>query len=286
MAKSIQTLIEDIHSLINPENHKEPDQENLRLFLEGITKVLTKVCHKDEPRDGSRVLRMSSLGKPARQLWYDSKMPAGETQSKYPGSKLVSFLYGSVMEEVLLFLAREAGHKVEHQQKKVEFEGIQGSLDCYIDGVLTDVKTASGRAFGKFSEGGILRGDDPFGYIAQISGYSQAEDQDKAAFWSLNKETGEMNLLTVNELDLIDVSPLIKQLKAALARDTPPPKCYEDEAYGASGNRGLAKGCVFCPHKHKCWENLRVFNYAKGPEYLTKVVKTPNVEEITHKIKK
>ena len=48
----------------------------------------------------------------------------------------------------------------------------------------------------------------------------------------------------------------------------------------------LPKECTFCPYKFKCKADsndgvgLRVFTYAKGLTYLTKVVKEPNVEEV------
>ena len=47
-------------------------------------------------------------------------------------------------------------------------------------------------------------------------------------------------------------------------------------------------GCVYCSHKFECHKDanegkgLRVFKYARGPEYLTTVVSPPKVEEITH----
>ena len=54
----------------------------------------------------------------------------------------------------------------------------------------------------------------------------------------------------------------------------------------ATGNRILKSPCTFCPYKFKCRSDsndgagLRVFTYAKGPVYLTKVIKEPNVEEV------
>ena len=48
----------------------------------------------------------------------------------------------------------------------------------------------------------------------------------------------------------------------------------------------LPMGCVYCNHKFVCntdtndGEGLRVFKYAKGLEYITKVVSLPKVEEI------
>jgi hypothetical protein len=48
----------------------------------------------------------------------------------------------------------------------------------------------------------------------------------------------------------------------------------------------VARGCSWCPHKFECHKDandgqgLRVFNYAKGPVYFTKIVSEPNVEEL------
>ena len=42
-------------------------------------------------------------------------------------------------------LASISGHKVTQQQKQVEVEGVKGHQDCFIDGVLVDCKSASGR---------------------------------------------------------------------------------------------------------------------------------------------
>jgi hypothetical protein len=55
---------------------------------------------------------------------------------------------------------------------------------------------------------------------------------------------------------------------------------------GASGNRKLAIGCLYCSHKRTCWSDanqgkgLRVFQYAKGHRFLTNVGKEPNVDEV------
>ena len=67
-----------------------------------------------------------------------------------------------------------------------------------------------------------------------------------------------------------------------LKLDEPPPLCYAPVPDGSKGNMRLARNCVYCPFKFKCFKDLRVFKYAKGPQYLTKVMATPRVEEITN----
>ena len=54
----------------------------------------------------------------------------------------------------------------------------------------------------------------------------------------------------------------------------------------------LPRGCIYCRHKLECHKDtnegkgLRVFQYAKGLAYLTKVMKEPKVKEITNEFKK
>ena len=40
-----------------------------------------------------------------------------------------------------------------HEQAEAEVQGIKGSMDCKIDGVVTDVKSASTFGFKKFKDG-------------------------------------------------------------------------------------------------------------------------------------
>ncbi len=72
------------------------------------------------------------------------------------------FLYGHLIEEMVLALTKLSGHSVTDEQKQAEVEGIKGSMDCKIDGVLTDVKSASPYGFKKFKDGSLID-DDPFG---------------------------------------------------------------------------------------------------------------------------
>lgn len=287
--KSIDDLIPDIYKLLLDTKGHKVSQENLDKFAVNVANHLKNALEESQ-RDESRVLRMSSIGKKPRQLWYEAqqaKVQGGTKIVRFSGAKLISFLYGNIIEELVIFLAREAGHSVTDEQKEVLLEGISGKLDCYIDGKLTDIKSASFRSFDKFKNGSLLDGNDDFGYVDQISGYSQAEAQTSAAFLSMNKETGELGLLKLNDLDLKDVVPQIKELKIALEKQTPPPKCYEDVAEGTSGNRGLCKNCQWCPFKMDCWKDanngrgLQVYRYSNGVKFLTHISREPAVPNIT-----
>jgi hypothetical protein len=283
--KSIETLTRDVESLFN--GH-DPDPEKLQRFGQALAATVANRLRASG--DGrQQYLRLSNIGKPARQVYYD--IQGYGPGAKYAPEKLspadkLKFLYGDIIEELFLYLAEEAGHVVSDRQKRVEVDGVIGHLDGKIDGVVVDLKSASRFSFGKFADGSILNGDDPFGYVLQISSYAKAENAD-GAIWAIEKERATQALVRV---PLVDPSPKIAELRDVLERTDPPPRCYEPVPIGKSGNKGLPVGCVFCSHKRECWADanrgrgLRVFQYATGPSYLVEVYKTPEVEEITEKV--
>lgn len=282
--KSLQNIVEDIYENLKPLCNGESldiSEEEIDKFGEDMKNVLRHWA-RPTARDSSFKLRMSNIGKPSRQLWYDNK---SEKSSSLSPSTMIKFFYGHILEEVVLLLARLSGHDVTDEQKEVEINGVKGHIDCKIDGEVVDVKTASSFAFKKFRHG-TLPDDDPFGYIAQISGYEQAEKSSHGGFLAINKETGELAFYEPDELNKIDTKKRIVSLKKILKSNSPPSKCYPDLPEGAKGNMKLNRGCSYCPHKFICHsdsnngEGLRGFKYAKGVTYFTKIVKEPNVEEI------
>ena len=284
-SKNLDTLVADIYESLTPLCDNEgidiPD-EAIDKLCENI-KVVFKQWQNPPERNKNFTLRMSNIGKPSRQLWYEKKLPKGK--EKITPSTFIKFMYGHLLEEVLLFLVSIAGHKIEAAQKEVLVNGIKGHMDCKIDGEVIDIKTASGRAFQKFSNDTLAQ-DDPFGYIAQLCGYEEAEGTDNGGFLDINKETGELTLHRPEELDKINVVDKIDHLKHEMSLDTPPEKCYSTVPEGKSGNMKLNKGCFYCSYKFECHADandgngLRVFKYSKGPTYLTTVKVEPRVEEV------
>ena len=283
--KNINTLVEDIYNLFSPEEFNMDEREieyHVDEFATNIKEHL-KLFLNEKPRANGN-LRLSAIGRPDRQLWYDINLDKNEV-TPLTSSTRIKFLYGYILEELLIVLSRLAGHEVVDTQKEVTVEGVKGHQDCVIDGVLVDCKSASGRSFEKFEKGRRER-DDPFGYIAQISAYAEANDMDEAAFLVINKQSGEICLLPVHSLEMINASDRVKNLKTIVKSDGPPPRCYSDVADGMSGNRRLGTSCIYCAHKKECWKDknggqgLRVFDYARGYRYLTYVAKTPEVPEV------
>ena len=289
--KNLDNLIEDIYSKLSVLGEGKPldaSAEDIDALGESIKEVLHHWANPS-PRS-SDMLRMSNIGKPTRQLWYDLKSENESTES-LPAPVFIKFLYGHLLEEVLLFLVKISGHEVGNEQKEVSVSGIKGHMDCTIDGEVVDIKTASGFAFKKFKDG-TLAEQDTFGYLPQLAGYEEAEGTKKGGFLAMNKETGELALFRPSEFDKPNIKKKIRDVKKAIKFDKPPQRCYNPEPEGSSGNMKLPKECVYCRHKFECHSDandglgLRVFKYARGYTYLTQTPKPPKVIEVTNEWQK
>jgi hypothetical protein len=282
--KQIETLVEDIYNLFTLDPiHMEEEEVDKHIDNFGeMLKVHIKDFLYEKPKDRTN-LRLSAIGKPDRQLWYDLNKPLENVQLQ-PSTR-IKFLYGYILEELLLLCTSIAGHKVTDQQKELEISGVRGHQDSMVDGVLVDCKSASGPGFDKFRYHRLSE-DDPFGYIAQISAYAHANGVNRAAFLVINKSTGEICLTPVHEMEMINAQKRVDYLKGMVADSSIPDRCYADVPDGKSGNYKLAVGCIYCGHKRECWgqanqgHGLRVFQYAKGKRFLTRIGKEPDVEEI------
>jgi len=282
--KRIDTIATDIKTLVAGISNGKPanvTEENMDKFLLNIKEAFHSWNNPVREKDGK--LRMSVLGKPPRQLWYDRFSPK-KTKS-YDASLNIKFLYGHILEHLLLYLAELTGHKIGDQQMKVEIDNIKGHIDATVDGEVCDVKSASSFSFKKFKTGELV-GDDPFGYHAQLSGYETGMGTNKGGFLVMDKSTGDVCFYKPDELAKPNVPNLIKTLQDTLKRNSPPDRCYQlSETKG--GNKSLPIGCQFCAHKWECYQDandgkgLRVFKYSNRYVYLAQVNRQPNVEEIT-----
>ncbi len=283
--KTIDTLVEDIYNKIGvlaDGEHIDLDEDTIEQFGESMKEILYNWSHP-EPR-GKSTLRMSNIGKKERQLWFDMKTEG--TPERMPPSLFIKFLYGHLLEEIVLFLIKLSGHTVTSEQKEVTVSGIKGHMDCVIDGEVVDIKTASGFAFKKFKDG-TLAENDIFGYMAQLAGYEAAEGTSNGGFLALNKESGELALYKPDNFDKPNIKKKIRDVKAAVKLDKPPNLCYNPIPDGKSGNMQLPRECVYCRHKFECHKDsnegkgLRVFKYSNGLKYLTQTPKPPKVIEVT-----
>lgn len=282
MAKSISTLVEDIYSVID--NKGGWDEAVSSYFSEELK--LTVDSRLSDDQEGPRgTLRMSNLGAPCkRKLWYEVNR-TGEGEALRPPTKL-KFLYGDILEALLISLAKAAGHDVRGEQDELNIGGIKGHRDCVIDGITIDIKSASGYGFKKFQDNG-LRSDDPFGYLPQLSSYVYAGHlQDETihptsgGFLAVNKENGEICLDLYDLTDLIgNKEEEVEKLKAMVSDEIPPNRSFAPVPDGGSGNMKLGVNCSYCSFKKLCWPEMRTFIYANGPRFLVNVERLPNVPE-------
>ena len=258
--------------------------KEIETFGESIKELMRTEFKKDRPRD-TRRLRLSSIGRTDKYLWNQYHGSEGEELQPHT---LVKFLYGHVIEELVLFLTRASGHEVTCEQKRCEVEGVVGHMDCKIDGVVTDVKSASSFAFKKFKERRVPE-DDPFGYVDQIKAYAHSEGERKFAWLAMDKANGHLTFCQhdlddesdpMHDLIKGDIAERIRHVKKLVEGPEPLEFCYEDVPDGKSGNRKLSVGCSYCQFREKCYPDLRTFIYAYGPKHLTKVVKQPYVSEV------
>lgn len=279
--KSNKTLVKDIYSIFES-GVDEIDEDVVNKFKENMAEILISRL-KSYGKERKPTLRLSAVGKPDRQLYYDVKGYKGES---FKPHTLLKFLYGDIIEEMLLTLVKIAGHDVKMEQEEVEINGVKGHIDAMINGEVVDVKSASSYAFKKFNENKLAE-DDPFGYMKQISGYATALDT-SAGFLAFDKQNGFVTYLPVSkkQVEREAISERVDYVKEMVSKDDVPERCYEDIPEGKSGNRKLAIGCQYCSHKERCWSDvndgkgLRKFQYSYGPVYLTRVVREPKVMEI------
>jgi hypothetical protein len=262
-----------------------PIEQVINDFGENVKQILRNNITEHE--FDRRKLRMSNIGKKDRQLWYAYNGVEGEELMPHTRIK---FLYGHLIEEMVLALTKLAGHDVTDEQKQVEVDGIKGSMDCKIDGVLTDVKSSSPYGFKKFKDGSLID-NDPFGYVEQIKGYAHAEGETKFGWLVMDKTNGHLTYLKYDmedesqwywsKLNFFSSRERIKNIKAVVKQPNPPKKCYGHIPDGKSGNMKLGTGCSYCSYKYTCWEGgLRTFIYSNGPRYLTFVAREPDVLEV------
>ena len=282
--KPLNTVVPDVYKMLESVSQGEP----LPITEEALDKTMASmkeaIMHWATPRkrDTDFTLRMSNVGKPQRQMWFEKRDT--DINSEVDGPTQIKFLYGHILEEIVLMLVRMAGHNVSDEQKEVEVNGIVGHMDCKINGQVVDVKSASRFAFQKFKNG-TLNSDDPFGYLGQLAGYEKAEGTDGGGFLVINKENGELCMFQPDDLDKPNIETTINTLRDNLELDKPPELCYTPVPDGKKGNMRLPKGCSYCKYKHECHKDandgagLRTFKYSTGYAYLTEVVAEPKVEE-------
>lgn len=245
-----------------------------------VTDALNKQFNSG-PR-GDFKLRMSNIGRPKCQLWFEKNDP--EDKTPLPPHFLMNMMLGDIVEAVFKGILRAAGVEFKDNDS-VELElpnghKIKGEYDMEMNGKIDDVKSASPWSYNnKFESYETLAKGDSFGYVAQLVGYAQAAGKGVGGWWVVNKANGEFKYVDATP-DVPSVVQDIVNLVDYIENDEPFERCFEPvpETYykKPSGNMILNSACKFCSYKHKCWPNMQVL-----PSKVSKSKNPPDVEYIS-----
>lgn len=279
MTKSIYTLVPDVYQLLG-----EKGWYNELLNSSFQTNLSARL--QEQWGDGGFFprLRLSQMGdRCPRSLWYSIHHP--ELAERLPPWAQFKYIYGHTIEQLALMLAKAAGHTVEGEQDELDVNGVKGHRDAVIDGCVVDVKSTTHFTMEK-AKRRTLETDDNFGYLDQLDGYvlGSANDplvitKDKGYLWCIDRSMGHMHVYE-HTARFDRILRRTRECKDIVGRSDIPACTCETRPRGRSGNVELAVKASYNPFKFCCFPNLRIFLYADGPAYLTKVEDRPSVSEI------
>jgi hypothetical protein len=219
-------------------------------------------------------LRMSNVGRPTCQLWYDKNKP--EAAIPLPTTFVMNMMLGDIVEAVFKAILKEAGVKYEDTDKvslDLGDDSVSGSYDIVIDGAVDDIKSASDWSYrNKFESYDSLASGDSFGYVAQLAGYAKASGKKVGGWWVVNKANGQFKYVPATGLDIDkEISHIKKTVETV--KENKFEKCFQpvpEKFRGKeTGNTVLNTGCKFCSYRFDCWPSLverpAVKSQAKNP---------------------
>ena len=209
-------------------------------------------------------LRMSNIGRPYCQLWFDKNKP--EEGIDMPANFLMNMMIGDIVEAVFKGVLTEAGVDFSDGFKSTLTVGkhkIDGTHDLIMDKRVDDIKSASPWSYNnKFKDYATLKLHDSFGYIGQLAGYSKALGVEPGGWWVVNKGTGEFKYVSAWDMtvDRQDILNEVNEKADKLAENTFE-RCFEpvEETFRKkpTGNKILGEECSWCKYRYKCWPSLQ-----------------------------
>jgi hypothetical protein len=235
--------------------------ETINRIGEEIKESLKRQFAGGNKRDGFR-LRMSNIGRPSCQLWFEKNRP--ETALPRPTTFVMNMMIGDIVESVFKGLLTEANVEYKDSDNVVlkidDDNTISGSYDLVVDGAVDDIKSASDWSYKyKFDSYESLASGDSFGYVGQLAGYAKASGYKAGGWWVVNKANGQFKYVPAN-IDMDKELDKVKQsIKAVESKDLV--RCFEPEPETfrgkETGNMVLNKNCTFCSYRQSCWETLQ-----------------------------
>ena len=223
---------------------------------------------------GDFKIRMSNVGRPTCQLWYEKNKP--EVAIPMPTNFMMNMMLGDIVEAVFKGVLKEAGVKYEDTEivtLDVGDTSINGSYDIVINDAVDDIKSASDWSYrNKFESYDTLASGDGFGYIGQLAGYAKAAGKKVGGWWVVNKANGAFKYVPATGLDLdTEVKKINDTVKTV--EENKFEKCFQpipEKFRGKeTGNKVLNPSCKFCSYRFDCWSDLTeraaVKSQAKNP---------------------
>jgi hypothetical protein len=225
-------------------------------------------------------LRMSNIGRPTCQLWFEKNMP--DYADPLPTTFVMNMMLGDIVEAVFKGIMKEAKVKFENSDKvslDIADTKVSGTYDLVLDDAVDDIKSASDWSYrNKFESFDTLAEEDPFGYVGQLAGYAKALGKKAGGWWVVNKANGSFKYVPADGIDLEkEVDKLEKNVNTVNSNKFK--RCYEpvEETFRSkpTGNTVLSKTCSFCRYRKACWENLQeipsLVSKAKEPKMVSYV---------------
>ena len=258
-------------------------QEVIDQVAEDIKVALHKQFNPEEEEPRKFKLRMSNIGRPTCQLWFQKNDP--DNAEPKPTSFKINMIMGDIVEAVFKGLLRASGTTFDDNDRVTldlpNGGKVSGEYDMILDDKVDDVKSASPWSYeNKFVDFNTLNAGDSFGYVSQLVGYAAAAGKDIGGWWVVNKANGNFKYVSAQEANTKEVLEDIEDTYEYIDKDEPFERCFDavPETYRKkpSGNMKLGSGCRFCDHRFKCWPTLQAL-----PSRVSQAKDKPIVEYIS-----
>mgnify|MGYP003641908376 FL=1 len=258
-------------------------QEVIDQVAEDIKVALHKQFNPEEEEPRKFKLRMSNIGRPTCQLWFQKNDP--DNAEPKPTSFKINMIMGDIVEAVFKGLLRASGTTFDDNDRVTldlpKGGKVSGEYDMILNDKVDDVKSASPWSYeNKFADFNTLNAGDSFGYVSQLVGYAAAAGKDIGGWWVVNKANGNFKYVSAEEANSKEVLEKIEDTYEYIDKDEPFERCFDavPETYRKkpSGNMKLGSGCRFCDHRFKCWPTLQAL-----PSRVSQAKDKPIVEYIS-----
>lgn len=275
-SKTINTLVQDIYATVSKEGWWTADL---------LGEFHTAVSGSFNQKRGVPGLRLSKMGEQCPSALWHSVHSAEHAERIQPWA-YNKFNYGHILEAYVICLAKASGHEVTGEQDELILDGVKGHRDCVIDGCVVDVKSTNSLSFQTLKNGDVAKDIFLRDYLDQLDGYvlASADDplvrtKDRGYILAIDKTLGHLTLYEhrIREQSIRD---RVAECTRIVGLRSPPGCTCGKIPDGQSGNIKLDLKASYNSYKFCCHPQLRTFIYAKGPVYLTKVVRLPDVTEV------